>query len=134
VALCAPTGRAAKKMTESTGVQAKTIHRLLEYNPQFGFSYGKDNPLDIDVVIVDEASMLDVHLAKALTDALPLRACVVFVGDIDQLPPVGPGQVFADLIASGCFPVARLQQVYRQSEGSYIALNAGAVRAETTKI
>jgi exodeoxyribonuclease V alpha subunit len=127
-ALCAPTGRAAKKMSESTGVQAKTIHRLLEFNPQFGFNYGKDNPLDVDVVIVDEASMLDVFLAKALTDALPSRACVVFVGDIDQLPPVGPGQVFADLIASGCFPVARLQQVYRQSEGSYIALNAGAIR------
>jgi exodeoxyribonuclease V alpha subunit len=128
VALCAPTGRAAKKMTESTGVQAKTIHRLLEYSPQFGFGHCKDNPLDADVVIVDEASMLDIFLAKALTDALSYRTSLVFVGDIDQLPPVGPGQVFADLIASECFPVARLKQVYRQSEGSYIALNAGAVR------
>jgi exodeoxyribonuclease V alpha subunit len=128
VALCATTGRAAKRMMESTGVDAKTIHRLLEFNPQEGFNYNQDNRLPYDFVIVDESSMLDIFLAKALICALEDHCRLVMVGDIDQLPPVGAGQVFADMIRTGLFPVARLQRVYRQSPGSYIALNAQAIR------
>jgi exodeoxyribonuclease V alpha subunit len=128
IALCAPTGRAAKRMIESTGVEAKTIHRLLEFNPQEGFYYNQDNQLPYDCVIVDETSMLDIFLAKALFRALKSSCQLVLVGDIDQLPPVGAGQVFADLIQCGQIPVARLEQVYRQSPGSFIALNAQAIR------
>ena len=103
--LCAPTGRAAKRMSEATGHEAKTIHRLLEVDPQSGgFRKDQDNPLDTDLLVVDEASMIDVPLMNALVKAVPSRAALLIVGDIDQLPSVGPGQVLADLIASGAVP------------------------------
>ena len=128
ISLCAPTGRAAKRMSESSGIPAKTIHRLLGFNPQEGFAHNSENPLDTEVVIMDEASMLDVHLAYALFQAIPTGSQLILVGDVDQLPPVGAGQVFSDTIKSNEFPVIRLEQVYRQSEGSYIALNAQSIR------
>src|SRR3954468_9233698 len=104
--LCAPTGRAAKRMTEATGFEAKTIHRLLEIDPKTGdFKRGDDNPLDCDLLIVDETSMVDVMLMQALVRAVPNHAALLLVGDIDQRPSVGPGQVLADIIASGAVPV-----------------------------
>jgi exodeoxyribonuclease V alpha subunit len=107
--LCAPTGRAAKRMTEATGVEAKTIHRLLEVDPRSGgFKRSADNPLDCDLLVVDEASMVDVILMQALVKAIPDKAALLIVGDIDQLPSVGPGQVLADIIGSGVVPVVRL--------------------------
>jgi exodeoxyribonuclease V alpha subunit len=100
--LCAPTGRAAKRMTEATGFEAKTIHRLLEADPQGGgFKRGDDNPLDCDLLVVDETSMVDVLLMQALLKAVPQRAAMLIVGDVDQLPSVGPGQVLADIIGRG---------------------------------
>src|SRR5208337_249780 len=103
--LCAPTGRAAKRMTEATGVEAKTIHRLLEVDPRSGgFKRNADNPLDCDLLVVDEASMVDVMLMQALMKATPDNAALLIVGDIDQLPSVGPGQVLADIIGSGVLP------------------------------
>jgi exodeoxyribonuclease V alpha subunit len=103
--LCAPTGRAAKRMTEATGVEAKTIHRLLEVDPKGGgFKRNADNPLDCDLLVVDEASMVDVMLMQALMKATPDDAALLIVGDIDQLPSVGPGQVLADIIGSGAVP------------------------------
>jgi exodeoxyribonuclease V alpha subunit len=97
--LCAPTGRAVKRMTEATGFEAKTIHRLLEIDPKSGgFKRVEDNPLDCDLLVVDEASMVDVLLMQALMKAVPDSAAVLIVGDIDQLPSVGPGQVLADVI------------------------------------
>ena len=109
VLLAAPTGRAAKRMTEQTGIEAKTIHRLLEIDPKHGgFSRTEDNPLDCDLLVIDETSMVDVPLMNALTRAIPEHAALLLVGDVDQLPSVGPGQVLADLIASGRLPVARL--------------------------
>jgi exodeoxyribonuclease V alpha subunit len=100
--LCAPTGRAAKRMTEATGFEAKTIHRLLEVDPKSGgFKRGDDTPLDCDLLVVDETSMVDVLLMQALMKAVPEKAALLIVGDIDQLPSVGPGQVLADVISSG---------------------------------
>jgi exodeoxyribonuclease V alpha subunit len=123
--LCAPTGRAAKRMTEATGFEARTIHRLLEVNPKTGgFKRGKDNPLDCDLLVVDEASMVDVPLMHALARAVPDEAALLIVGDIDQLPSVGPGQVLADIIASGAVPVVRLTEVFRQAALSRIISNA----------
>jgi exodeoxyribonuclease V alpha subunit len=123
--LCAPTGRAAKRMTETTGFEAKTIHRLLEVDPRGGgFKRGADNPLDCDLVVVDEASMVDVLLMQALMKAVPDKAAVLIVGDIDQLPSVGPGQVLADIIASGAVPVVRLTEVFRQAAKSQIIVSA----------
>ena len=105
LALCAPTGRAAKRMTEATGFEAKTIHRLLEVDPRTGgFKRDEDNPLDCDLLVVDEASMVDVLLMQALMRAVPDRAALLIVGDIDQLPSVGPVQVLADVISSGAVP------------------------------
>ncbi|MCP4307750.1 MAG: AAA family ATPase, partial [bacterium] len=119
--LCAPTGRAAKRMTEATGHEARTIHRLLEVDPRGGgFKRGSDSPLDCDLLVVDEASMIDVMLMQALMRAVPDRAALLIVGDIDQLPSVGPGQVLADLIASGSVPVVRLTEVFRQAASSRI--------------
>ena len=127
--LCAPTGRAAKRMSESTdGMLAQTIHRLLGFNPSEGFAYNEENKLDTDVIIMDEASMLDVHLAYALFQAIPSKAQLILVGDIDQLPPVGAGQVFSDVIKSNQFPVVVLEQIYRQSEKSFISVNAQSIR------
>ena len=123
--LCAPTGRAAKRMTEATGFEAKTIHRLLEVDPRSGgFKRGDDNPLDCDLLIVDEASMVDVMLMQALMKAVPDKAAMLIVGDIDQLPSVGPGQVLADIISSGAVPVVRLTEVFRQAAQSRIITSA----------
>src|SRR3954447_12772695 len=125
VALCAPTGRAARRLSESTGLEARTIHRLLEVDPTTGgFRYGEDNQLDCDLLVVDEASMIDVPLMNALLKALPKDAALILVGDIDQLPSVGPGQVLADVIASGAVPVVRLSEVFRQAAQSRIIVNA----------
>ena len=119
--LCAPTGRAAKRMTETTGLDAKTIHRLLEADPKRGgFLKDQDNPLETDLLVIDEASMVDVPLMHALLKALPNRAALLIVGDIDQLPSVGPGQVLADVIDSGAVPVIRLTEVFRQAAASRI--------------
>ena len=123
--LCAPTGRAAKRMTEATGFEAKTIHRLLEVDPKAGgFKRGLDNPLDCDLLVVDESSMVDVMLMQSLLKAVPNHSAVLIVGDIDQLPSVGPGQVLADIIASGAVPVVRLTEVFRQAATSQIIVNA----------
>jgi exodeoxyribonuclease V alpha subunit len=126
VKLASPTGRAARRMEEATGVPASTLHRLLEFDPSAGrFVKGLGEPLEADVIVVDEASMIDVPLMAALLEAVPLRPDVglVLVGDVDQLPSVGPGQILRDLIASGVVPVARLETLHRQAEGS------GLVRA-----
>jgi exodeoxyribonuclease V alpha subunit len=123
--LCAPTGRAAKRMTEATGFEAKTIHRLLEVDPKGGgFKRGDDNPLDCDLLVVDETSMVDVMLMQALLKAMPGDAAMLIVGDIDQLPSVGPGQVLADIIASGAVSVVRLTEVFRQAAQSRIIMSA----------
>ena len=125
ILLCAPTGRAAKRMTEATGFEAKTIHRLLEVDPKAGgFKRGDDNPLDCDLLVVDETSMVDVMLMQALMRAVPDRAALLIVGDIDQLPSVGPGQVLADIISSGAVPVVRLTEVFRQAAQSRIITTA----------
>ena len=123
--LCAPTGRAAKRMTEATEFAAKTIHRLLEVDPKGGgFKRGADNPLDCDLLVVDETSMVDVMLMQALLRAVPDTAALLIVGDIDQLPSVGPGQVLSDIIASGAVPVVRLTEVFRQAAQSSIIISA----------
>ena len=123
--LGAPTGRAAKRMTEATGFEAKTIHRLLEVDPKGGgFKRGDDNPLDCDLLVVDETSMVDVMLMQALMKAAPNKAALLLVGDIDQLPSVGPGQVLADVISSGAVPVVRLTEVFRQAAQSRIITSA----------
>ncbi len=130
VALAAPTGRAAKRMAEATGREARTIHRLLGFSPQEGrFTHDEDDPLEVDLVIIDEASMLDVRLFDALARAVPPEASLVLVGDADQLPPVGPGAPFTDLIASGVVPVGRLRRIYRQGAGSAIVEAAHQIRA-----
>ncbi len=131
--LAAPTGRAAKRMTESTGFQATTIHRLLKYNPQQNaFLYNINNRLAGDVFIVDEASMLDASLTRKLLEALPDTAMLIFVGDIDQLPSVGAGNVLGDLIASDVIPYERLSVIFRQDERGYIVRNAHRVNAGET--
>jgi exodeoxyribonuclease V alpha subunit len=123
--LCAPTGRAAKRMTEATGFEAKTIHRLLEVNPKSGgFKRGDDNRLDCNLLVVDETSMVDVMLMQALLKAVPDNAAILIVGDIDQLPSVGPGQVLADIISSSAVPVVRLTEVFRQAAQSRIITSA----------
>jgi exodeoxyribonuclease V alpha subunit len=128
VALAAPTGRAAKRMSESTGSASKTIHRLLEFSPQNGgWGHNKENPLDADLVIVDEASMLDIFLAKALTDALKPESRLILIGDVDQLPSVSAGSVLQDLLASPDISRTRLTEIFRQSPNSFISLNANAV-------
>jgi len=128
--LCAPTGRAAKRMTETTGHEAKTIHRLLETNPKTGgFRRNEDNPLSCDLLVVDETSMVDIVLMNALMKAVDNRTAVLFVGDVDQLPPVGPGQALADIIASGAVPVVRLTEVFRQAAKSQIVQNAHRINA-----
>jgi exodeoxyribonuclease V alpha subunit len=125
IALCAPTGRAAKRLSESTGREAKTIHRLLETDPRTGsFRRTEEAPLDCDLLVVDETSMVDVPLMRALLRALPDQAALLLVGDVDQLPSVGPGQVLADVIASGAVPVVRLTEVFRQAAESRIIVNA----------
>jgi exodeoxyribonuclease V alpha subunit len=121
IGLAAPTGRAAQRLSEMTGLEAKTIHRLLEFDPaRMGFKRGKDNPLPYDALVVDEASMLDLFLAHSLLKAVTPKTQILFVGDIDQLPSVGPGKVLADLIESERIPVVRLTEVFRQAQSSAI--------------
>ena len=125
IALCAPTGRAAKRLSESTGLEAKTIHRLLETDPRTGrFRRDEDEPLECDLLVVDETSMVDMPLMRALLRALPDQAALLLVGDVDQLPSVGPGQVLADIIASGAVPLVRLTEIFRQAAESRIIVNA----------
>jgi exodeoxyribonuclease V alpha subunit len=125
IALTAPTGRAAKRLFESTGIEAKTIHRLLETDPRTGsFRRNEVEPLDCDLLVVDETSMVDVPLMRAVLRALPDGAALLLVGDVDQLPSVGPGQVLGDIIASGAVSVVRLTEVFRQAVESRIIANA----------
>jgi exodeoxyribonuclease V alpha subunit len=124
IALCAPTGRAAKRMSEATGREAKTIHRLLKFQPRGGFEYDGNPPLPADVVIVDEVSMIDVLLMHHLLKAVRPSATIVFVGDVDQLPSVGPGNVLRDMIASGSVSTVRLDHIFRQAQRSRIVVNA----------
>jgi len=128
LALAAPTGRAAKRLGQAAGREAMTIHRLLEYSPQEGFKRHRGNLLPLAAVIVDEVSMVDLRLMAALVQALDTRARLVLVGDADQLPAVGPGQVLGDLIDSGRLGVVRLSQVFRQAGGSGIVANAHLIR------
>jgi exodeoxyribonuclease V alpha subunit len=128
VLLGAPTGRAAKRLTEATGREARTIHRLLEFDPAIGgFKRNRDNPLDLDLLVIDETSMVDLSLMNQLLRAVPPTACVVLVGDVDQLPSVGAGAVLADLIDSGVVAVSRLTEVHRQAKESWIVRAAHAV-------
>jgi exodeoxyribonuclease V alpha subunit len=124
VQLAAPTGRAARRLGESTGRDAKTLHRLLEAEPGRGFRRGAERPLTCALLVVDEMSMVDVPLMQALLAALPESAALILVGDVDQLPSIGPGQVLADLIASARLPVVRLEQIFRQAAESRIVRNA----------
>jgi ATP-dependent exoDNAse (exonuclease V) alpha subunit len=127
--LCAPTGRAAKRLTETTGVEAKTIHRLLEVDPGTGrFSRNEGNPLACGLLVIDETSMVDVPLMHSLVKALPIRSGLILVGDVDQLPSVGPGMVLNDLIESEIIPVVRLTEVFRQAADSQIISNAHLIR------
>lgn len=128
LALAAPTGRAAKRLSEATEQPARTLHRLLEFSfQQGGFQRNEENPLDVDMLIVDEASMIDTYLLVALVKALPDQARVLFVGDVDQLPSVGPGNVLADMIHSQVISVVRLTEIFRQAKDSNIVLNAHRV-------
>ncbi len=122
--LASPTGRAAKRLAEATGRPAATIHRMLDYSPTRGFTQNEENPLPIDILIVDEASMLDLVLANSLLKALENGTHLVLVGDVDQLPSVGAGDVLRDVIASGVAPVTRLDTIFRQAAGSLIITNA----------
>jgi exodeoxyribonuclease V alpha subunit len=126
--LAAPTGRAAKRLSESTGLEAKTIHRLLEFDPvSGGFKRSEKFPIECDLLVIDETSMVDVPLMSQLLQAVPDRAAVIIVGDVDQLPSVGPGQVLADIIASGVLPTVRLTEIFRQAARSRIITNAHRV-------
>lgn len=124
ILLAAPTGRAAKRMSEATGLEAKTIHRLLECKPPEGYQRNEENPLEGDVLIVDECSMIDIILMNSLLKAIPPAMRLVMVGDIDQLPCVGAGNVLRDMIDSGVFPVVCLTKIFRQAQTSRIILNA----------
>lgn len=140
IKLCAPTGRAAKRMTESTGWPAQTIHRLLEINGAveddgrnpdnhgMHFSRNADNPLECDAIIVDEMSMVDAYIFYALVQAVPYGTRLIFVGDVNQLPSVGAGNVLKDIINSGCFPVTTLNKIFRQEDGSDIVFNAHKIQ------
>ena len=124
ILLAAPTGRAAKRMTEATGLEAKTLHRLLEAKPPEGYQKNEENPLEGDVLIVDECSMIDIVLMNALLRAIPPHMRLVLVGDIDQLPSVGAGNVLRDLMDSGVCKVVRLTKIFRQAQSSRIIMNA----------
>ena len=127
ILLAAPTGRAAKRMSEATGMEAKTIHRLLEFNPKDGYKRNDENPLEGDALIVDECSMIDIILMNNLMKAIPSSMRVVFVGDIDQLPSVGAGNVLRDIIESEKIPVIRLTRIFRQAQTSRIVMSAHAI-------
>jgi exodeoxyribonuclease V alpha subunit len=128
ISLAAPTGRAAKRLSEATGREARTIHRLLEFTPAVGgFSRNAENPLETDLVVIDEVSMLDIILANALLRAIPTGCAVLLVGDGDQLPSVGPGNFLKDITASNMVKVAQLTRIFRQGEGSLISINAARI-------
>jgi exodeoxyribonuclease V alpha subunit len=128
IVLASPTGRAAKRLSEVTGKEAKTIHRLLEFSPkEGGFKRNEDNPLDADLVVIDEASMVDILLMNQLLKAIPLTATLLLVGDVDQLPSVGPGNVLKDIIASGNVETIILTEIFRQAQESLIIVNAHRV-------
>lgn len=127
VLLAAPTGRAAKRTNEATGYEAKTIHRLLEYNPDAGFQRNESNPIEGDALVVDEASMIDIELMYRLVSAIPANMRLLLVGDIDQLPSVGAGNVLRDIIASKVIPTVRLTRIFRQAATSHIITNAHLV-------
>jgi len=127
--LCAPTGRAAKRLGETTGIEAKTIHRLLVFQQSGGFARGPQNPLNCDLLVADETSMIDVPLLSKLLRALPEKAHLLLVGDVDQLPSVGPGMALGDIIRSGTVPVVRLTEIFRQAAGSRIITNAHRINA-----
>ena len=127
ILLAAPTGRAAKRMSEATGMEAKTIHRLLEYNPRDGYQRNEESPLEGDALIVDECSMIDIILMYNLMKAIPTHMRLVLVGDIDQLPSVGAGNVLRDIIESDCIPVIRLTRIFRQAQTSRIVMSAHAI-------
>lgn len=129
ILLAAPTGRAAQRMTEATGLPARTIHRLLECKPPEGYQRDEENPLEGDVLIVDECSMIDTILMNSLMKAIPPGMRLILVGDIDQLPSVGAGNVLRDIIDSGCFPVIRLTRIFRQAQSSRIIMNAHRINA-----
>ncbi len=124
VKLAAPTGRAAKRLSQATGAEAATIHRLLKYNPAGGFDYNEENKIRADAVIVDESSMLDAHLVTQLLRALPVTCRLVLVGDVNQLPAVGPGNVLKDILASQVLPSSMLTSIFRQARESSIVVNA----------
>ncbi len=124
ILLAAPTGRAAKRMSETTGREAKTIHRLLEYNPQDGYKYNDKNQLKGDILILDEVSMVDIILMYNLLKAIPDTMRIIFVGDVDQLPSVGAGNVLRDIITSGIVPIVQLNEIFRQAQDSDIIMNA----------
>ena len=129
VLLAAPTGRAAQRMSEQTGLEAKTLHRLLESKPPEGYARNEENPLEGDVLIVDECSMIDIVLMNSLMKAIPVGMRLILIGDIDQLPSVGAGNVLRDIIDSGCFPVVRLTRIFRQARDSRIIMNAHRINA-----
>lgn len=142
ILLAAPTGRAAKRMTEATGYEARTIHRMLELNGALAeeqksirFERNEENPLEADVIIIDEMSMVDLHLFQSLLKAISVGTRLIMVGDVDQLPSVGPGQILKDLIESGQFPVVILQKIFRQAGESDIVVNAHRINhGETIKL
>lgn len=127
ILLAAPTGRAAKRMSEATGMKAATIHRMLGYSPADGWTHNSEAPLSGDALIVDECSMIDIGLLYALLEALPKGMRLIMVGDVDQLPSVGPGNVLRDVIESGVVPVVRLTRIFRQAQCSRIVMNAHAI-------
>ena len=127
--LCAPTGRAAKRLGETTGLEARTIHRLLEFQQAGGFARGPQHPLDCDLLVADETSMIDVPLLSKLLRALPEKAHLILVGDVDQLPSVGPGAALGDIIRSGTVPVIRLTEIFRQAAGSRIITSAHRINS-----
>ncbi|MFW6005482.1 MAG: ATP-dependent DNA helicase, partial [Desulfonatronovibrionaceae bacterium] len=124
VVLAAPTGRAAKRLSQATGAEAMTLHRLLKFSPPKGFEHNEDNKLKADAAIVDEASMLDIHLVNSLLRALPMTCRLILVGDVNQLPAVGPGNVLDDTLSSQTLPSTRLTSIFRQARESYIVVNA----------
>ena len=140
ILLAAPTGRAAKRMTETTGFESKTIHRLLEINgsAQEGksaqFERNEENPLEADVLIIDEMSMVDIHLMQSLLKAVTVGTRLILVGDVNQLPSVGAGDVFRQLIDCGLIPVTVLDMVYRQGASSNIPVNANLIQQNRTSL
>jgi exodeoxyribonuclease V alpha subunit len=130
ILLCAPTGRAAKRLSESTGMEAKTLHRLLSFQPHSRkFKHDADNPLDANLIVVDETSMVDILMMQHLLKAVPEHCAIIFVGDVDQLPSIGPGSVLANFIDSQRIPTVRLTEIYRQAASSQIILNAHSINA-----